>query len=82
MTLTQHVLCRYEAHTVRPGSIKLFVSGQVTPHEMFLPLLGAAAAAGVNPNLGKAKDARLDVQQLVQVGCLIKPCLFGSACSE
>ncbi|KAF6249835.1 hypothetical protein COO60DRAFT_927828 [Scenedesmus sp. NREL 46B-D3] len=56
----------YEAHTIRPGSVKLFVSGQVTPHEVFLPLLGAAAAQGINPNIGKAKQARLDVQQLVQ----------------
>jgi hypothetical protein len=47
--------------------LQLFVSGQVTPHAVFLPLLGAAAAAGVNPNLGKAKEARLDVRQLVQV---------------
>lgn len=54
---------------MRPGSFKLCVSAQVTPHEVFLPLLGAAAAQGVNPNLGRAKDARLDVQQLVQVRC-------------
>jgi hypothetical protein len=66
---------------VRPGSIKLFVSGEVTPHEVFLPLLGAAAAAGVNPNLGKAKEARLDVQQLVQVCCLNKLRLIGRSCS-
>jgi hypothetical protein len=43
------------------------VAAQVSPHEVFLPLLGAAAAQGINPNLGKAKNARLDVQQLVQV---------------
>jgi hypothetical protein len=47
--------------------LRLFVSAEVTPHEVFLPLLGAAAAQGINPNLGKAKEARLDVQQLVQV---------------
>lgn len=32
----------YEAHTVLPGSLRLSVSSGVQPHELFLPLLGAA----------------------------------------
>lgn len=59
--------CRYEAHTARPGSVKLVVSAVVPPEEVFLPLLGAAAAQGINPNLGKS-ESKLNVQQLLQVG--------------
>lgn len=55
---------------MRPGSVKLFLSGDVAPHEVFLPLLGFAAAQGVNPNLGKA-EGRLDVQELVRVRQLL-----------
>lgn len=32
----------YEARTVAPGSVHLSVSSGVQPHELFLPLLGAA----------------------------------------
>lgn len=60
-------VCRYEAHTARPGSVKLVVSAAVPPEEVFLPLLGAAAAQGINPNLGKS-EGKLNVQQLLQVG--------------
>jgi hypothetical protein len=35
----------YEAHTVSPGSVRLIVSSGVQPHELFLPLLGAAGEA-------------------------------------
>lgn len=49
--------------------MRLCVSADVQPHELFLPLLGAAARAGVNPNLGRAAQQRLDVAQLLQVRC-------------
>lgn len=34
----------YEEHTLTPGAVKLCVSAEVPPHELFLPLLGAAGA--------------------------------------
>jgi hypothetical protein len=37
----------YEVHTLTPGAVKLCVSAQVPPHEVFLPLLGAAGEAGM-----------------------------------
>lgn len=37
----------YEVHTLTPGAVKLCVSAQVPPHELFLPLLGAAGAVRV-----------------------------------
>jgi hypothetical protein len=58
----------YDACAVQPGRVRLVVSASVPPHELFLPLLGAAARAGVNPNLGRAAASRLDVKQLIQVG--------------
>ncbi|KAF8058045.1 Afg1l [Scenedesmus sp. PABB004] len=58
--------CLYDAHALRPGSVRLCVAGAVPPGEVFLPLLGAAAAAGVNPNLGRAAGARLDVARLLR----------------
>lgn len=56
----------YEVHTAKPGSVRLVISAEVSPHELFLPLLGAAAAQGVNPNLGRS-SGKLNVRQLVQV---------------
>jgi cell division protein ZapE len=57
----------YEAHTVTPGAVRLCVSADVKPQEVFLPLLAAAARQGINPNLGRAPEMRLDVKQLLQV---------------
>lgn len=61
----------YEAHTLAAAGsgnrVRLCVSAAVPPHELFLPLLVAAARAGVNPNLGRAGQQRLDVAQLLQV---------------
>jgi hypothetical protein len=55
----------YEAHTRSPGCILLHVSADVAPAELFVPLLGAAAAGGLNPNLGRARTAQLDVAELL-----------------
>jgi len=45
----------YEAHTLDPGGLQLCVSAQVPPHQLFLPLLGAAGGPGsllgVTPSL-------------------------------
>ena len=34
----------YEASTLHPGSVRLSVSAEVEPQELFRPLLGAAGA--------------------------------------
>lgn len=60
----------YDAHSAAPGTIRLFVSAAVPPAEVFLPLLGAAARQGVNPNIGTTPGSRLNVNKLLQVvGC-------------
>lgn len=35
----------YEAHTLHPGAVQLCVSAEVPPHQLFLPLLGAAGGS-------------------------------------